>query len=79
MTWVFLTNKERNKIAFDTGPYIVDGLDPHEAEVRKRNPRDDWKGLSEEERREIIDSTPTPFHMTDVYELLEEKLKEKNT
>ena len=79
MTWVFLTDKERDKIARDTGPYIVDGLDPHEAEVRKRNPRDDWKGLTKGERKEITDSTPKPFYMADLYALLEEKLKEKNT
>ena len=78
MTWVFLTDKEREKIAYDAGPYVVDGLDPHETEVRKRNPRDDWKGLTKEERKETIDSMPKPFYMRHLYALLEDKLKEKN-
>jgi predicted Fe-S protein YdhL (DUF1289 family) len=79
MTWVFLTDKEREKIAYNTRPYIADGFEPHEAEVRKRNPREDWKGLTEKERKEIINSTPTPFYMKNIYALFEAKLKEKNT
>jgi predicted Fe-S protein YdhL (DUF1289 family) len=76
--WVFLTDKEREKIAYDTRPYIADGLDTHEAEVRKRNPRDDWKGLTKEERKEINDSIPKPCRVRDIYASLEAKLKEKN-
>jgi predicted Fe-S protein YdhL (DUF1289 family) len=76
--WVFLTDKEREKIAYDSGPYIVDGYEPHEAEVRKRNPRDDWKGLTKEERKEINASIPKPCRVRDIYASLEAKLKEKN-
>jgi len=76
--WVFLTDKEREKIAYDTRPYIADGLETHEAEVRKRNPRDDWKGLTKEERKEINDSIPKPCHVRAIYASLEAKLKEKN-
>lgn len=79
MTWVFLTNAEREKIALDSGPYIVDGYEPHETAVRRCNPRDDWRGLTEEERKEILNGMRKPFYMRDLYAAIEDKLCEKNT
>lgn len=79
MTWVFLTSAEREKIALDSGPYIVDGYEPHEAAVRQCNPRDDWRGLTEEERKEILNGMGKPFYMRDLYAAIEDKLCEKNT
>ena len=79
MTWVFLTKAERNKIAHDSGPYIVDGYEPHEAAVRQRNPRDNWRGLTNEARKEILDGMKKPLYMHDLYAAIEDKLKERNT
>jgi hypothetical protein len=79
MTWVLLTNTERNKIAYVTRPYIVDCYEPHEAEVRQRNPRDDWHGLTKEERQATLAEMEKPFYMKDLLAAIEAKLKEKNT
>ena len=79
MTWVFLTKAEREKIAYDSGPYVADGYEPHEAAVRQRNPRDDWHGLTNEERKEILDGMEKPLYMRDLYAAIEAKLKERNT
>lgn len=79
MTWIFLTNSERDKISFKSGPYIVDGYEPHEAEVRKRNPVKKWVGLTEEERKAILSTMKKPFYVHDLYAAIEAKLKEKNT
>ena len=79
MTWVFLTNDLRNKIAVETGPYIVDAYEPHEQAVRERNPRDNWKSLTEEERKATVDEMQKPFYMRDLLAAVEAKLKEKNT
>jgi predicted Fe-S protein YdhL (DUF1289 family) len=78
MTWVFLTDAERNKIAYESGPYIVDGYEPHEAAVRQRNPRDNWQGLTKEERKAINDSLPKPMYMKHLFAAIEAKLKERN-
>jgi predicted Fe-S protein YdhL (DUF1289 family) len=80
MTWVFLTDTERNKISRESGPYIVDGWEPHEAAVRKANPRNTWHGLSADERKAIMDAAlkSKPIYMSKVYATVEEKLKEKN-
>jgi len=79
MTWVFLTDAERNKIAYKSRPYIVDGYEPHEAAVRQRNPRDNWQGLTKGERKAINDSLPKPMYMKHLFATIEAKLKEKNT
>jgi hypothetical protein len=80
MTWVFLTDAERNKISYESGPYIVDGWEPHEAAVRKANPRETWHGLSSDERQTIMDEAlkSKPVYMYQVFATIEEKLKERN-
>ena len=77
-TWTFLTNTERNKISFETGPYIVDGYEPHEDVVRQRNPRSEWRGLTKEERKATLEEMKKPFYMKDLYAAIETKLREKN-
>lgn len=81
MTWVFLTNKRRNEISHKAGPYIANSLAPHEAEVRRLNPRDNWVGLTDEERDAIKAKVLTGkvVYMQDLYAAFEERLKEKNT
>jgi ABC-type transport system substrate-binding protein len=79
MTWVFLTNDLRNKIALKAGPYVVDSYEPHEQAVRERNPRDNWKSLTKEERKATVDGMQKPFYMCDLFAAIEAKLKEKNT
>jgi hypothetical protein len=79
MTWVFLTDTERNKISRESGPYIVDSYEPHEAIVRQHNPRDNWQGLTKEERETIKDAMPRPFYIKTLFAAIETKLKEKNT
>ena len=79
MTWIFLTDAERNKIAYESRPYIADSYEPHEAAVRQRNPRDNWQGLTKEERETIKNSMPLPMHMKVLFAAIEAKLKEKNT
>jgi predicted Fe-S protein YdhL (DUF1289 family) len=80
MTWIFLTDAERNKISRESGPYIVDAWEPHEAAVRKVNPRETWHGLSADERKAIMDEAlkVKPIYMSKVYATVEERLKEKN-
>jgi predicted Fe-S protein YdhL (DUF1289 family) len=78
MTWVFLTNAERDKISHKAGPYIVNSYEPHEAAVRQRNHRDNWKGLTEEQRNAIATEIPKPFFVKDVFAAIEAKLREKN-
>ena len=80
MTWVYLTNDERNKISRKSGPYIVDGWEPHEAAVRQANPRETWHGLSSDERKAIMDEAlkSKPVYMSRVFAAVEEKLKERN-
>ena len=76
MTWVFLTDAERDKISHKAGPYIVNSHEPHESVVRQRNPRDNWKGLTEEQRSAI--GIPKPFFVKDVFAAIETKLQEQN-
>jgi hypothetical protein len=78
MTWVFLSDKARTKISLDAGPYVADSYVPHEAEVRKLNPRANWHGLTKEERQATIDGMAKPFYMHNLFASLEAKLKEKN-
>jgi hypothetical protein len=79
MTWVFLTNKKRNEISHKSGPYVADCFAPHEAEVRRLNPRDDWVGLTDEERDPIRSKFIGRLHdVADVLAEFEAKLKEKN-
>ena len=82
MTWVFLTDAERNKISHKAGPYIVNSYEPHEAAVRQRNPRDNWKGLTEEQRSAIVSAIvskmPRPFYVKDMFAVIEAKLRENN-
>ena len=81
MTWVFLTDSERDKISHKAGPYIVNSYEPHEAAVRQRNPRDNWKGLTEEQRSAIASafaSGPRPFYVKDMFAVIETKLQEQN-
>lgn len=78
MTWVFLTDEKRNRISYESGPYVVDSFDPHEAEVRRLNPRDDWHGLTKEERKAITDGMQKPFYMRNLLAAIEARLKEKN-
>ena len=78
MTWVFLTDAERNKISHKAVPYIVDSYEPHEAAVRQRNPRDNWKGLTEEQRSAIATGMPKPFFVKDLLAAIEIKLQEQN-
>jgi hypothetical protein len=78
MTWVFLTDAERDKISHKAGPYIVNSYEPHEAAVRQRNPRDNWKGLTEEQRSAIATGMPKPFFVKDMFAVIETKLQEKN-
>ena len=81
MTWVYLTDNERNQISYKSGPYIADSWGPHEAAVRKVNPRETWHGLSDEERKAIMDEVmkSKPVYMSHVFAAVEEKLKERNT
>jgi hypothetical protein len=79
MTWIFLTDAERNKIAYESRPYIADSYEPHEAAVRQRNPRDNWQGLTREERETIKNALSLPLRMKDLFAAIEAKLKEKNT
>jgi hypothetical protein len=81
MTWVFLTDAERNKISYESGPYIADGWEPHEAAVRQVNPREAWQGLSADERKAIMDEAlkSKPIYMKQVFATVEERLREKNT
>ena len=80
MTWVYLTDNERNQISYKSGPYIVDSWEPHEAAVRKVNPRETWHGLSDAERKAIMDEAlkSKPVYMYKVFATIEEKLKERN-
>ena len=78
MTWVFLTDAERNKISHKAVPYIVNSYEPHEAAVRQRNPRDNWKGLTEEQRSAIATGMPKPFFVKDLLAAIEIKLQEQN-
>ena len=78
VTWVFLTDAERDKISHKAGPYIVNSYEPHEAAVRQRNPRDNWKGLTEEQRSAIATGMPKPFFVKDMFAVIETELKEKN-
>ena len=80
MTWVYLTNDERNKISRKSGPYIIGGWEPHEVAVRQANPRETWHGLSSEERKAIMDEAlkSKPVYMYQVFATIEEKLKERN-
>lgn len=79
--WVFLTDAERNKISYESRPYVADGYEPHEAAVRQRNPRQDWNGLTADERRQIMNEAlkSRPVYMARVFAEIETKLKEKNT
>jgi predicted Fe-S protein YdhL (DUF1289 family) len=77
MTWKFLSDQEREKIARKT-PYVAEGLELHEQAVRELNPRDDWNGLTDDERNAIRDSMPVPFYVKGLYAAVEAKLKEKN-
>ena len=81
MTWVFLTDKKRNEISHKAGPYIADSFSPHDAEVRRLNPRDNWVGLTDEERESIRHTFVTGkiFYVKDMLAAFENKLKEKNT
>lgn len=81
MTWVFLTDKRRNEISHKAGPYVADSFVPHEAEVQKLNPRNNWVGLSDEERNAIRATFVTGkiFHIEDMFAALEDKLRSKNT
>ena len=80
MTWVYLTNDERNRISYKSGPYIADSWGPHEAAVRKVNPRETWRGLTQDERKAIMDEAlkSKPVYMSQVFATIEEKLKERN-
>lgn len=78
MTWKFLTDIERVKISRDSGPYIDDGYAPHEDAVRLANHRDDWKGLTPEERKEILNQMPKPFYVSELFTRIEERLKDRN-
>ena len=79
MTWVFLTDKKRNEISYKSGPYVADSFAPHEAEVRRLNPRDNWVGLTDEERDPIRSKFVGRLHyVADVLAEFEAKLKEKN-
>lgn len=81
MTWVFLTNKKRNEISYKSGPYVADCFAPHEAEVQKLNPNEDWVGLTDEERDSIRNTFVTGklFYVADMLAAFETRLKEKNT
>ena len=81
MTWVYLSDKERNRILYTAGPYVADSFAPHEAEVKRLNPRDNWVGLTDEERDAIRATfvTGKPFHVAHMLAAFEAKLKEKNT
>ena len=79
MTWVYLTREKRCRIAHRAGPYVADSFEPHEAEVRSLNPREDWRGLTKEERKAVVEGMPKPFYMHDMLAAIETKLKEKNT
>lgn len=76
--WVFLTDDVREKIARASSPYVADSYAPHEAEVLRQNPRENWQGLSPEERKEIVNATVKPFYMKHLFAAIEAKLKEKN-
>jgi hypothetical protein len=79
MTWVFLTDKKRNEISRKSGPYVADSFAPHEAEVRRLNPHDNWVGLTDEERDPIRSKFVGKLHyVADVLAEFEAKLKEKN-
>jgi len=81
MTWAFLTTSERNKISHKSGPYIADSYAPHEAAVRQLNPRENWVGLTEEERKALIDAMPKdkPWYVNELFAAIEAKLKGKNS
>lgn len=82
MTWVYLSDKKRNEISRKAGPYIPNSFAPHEAEVKRLNPRDNWVGLTDEERdtiRATFVATGKLFYVKDMLAAFEEKLKEKNT
>ena len=78
MTWKFLTDQRREKIARKT-PYVVEGLALHEQAVKELNPRDDWKGLTNEEQDAVRAGMKPPFYVKNLYAAMEAKLKEKNT
>ena len=79
MTWVFLTKEKRNEISYKSGPYVANCFAPHEAEVRRLNPRDNWVGLTDEERDPIRSKFAGKLHyVADVLAEFENKLKEKN-
>lgn len=80
MTWVFLTDKKRDEISYKSGPYVASSYAPHEAEVRHLNPRDNWVGLTDEERDAIrCTFIGKLFYVKDLLAAIENKLKEKNT
>ena len=80
MTWVFLTDKKRNEISYKSGPYVADSFAPHEAEVRRLNPRDNWVGLTDEERDPIRSKFVGKLHyVADVLAEFEAKLKWVNS
>lgn len=79
MTWVFLTDIERTTISRKSGPYVVDSYEPHEQAVRERNPRNEWHGLTKEERQATVDGMTKPFYMKDLFATIEQILKERNT
>lgn len=81
MTWVYLTDKKRNEISHSAGPYVAGCFAPHEAEVQRLNPRDNWVGLTDDERDAIRATfvTGKAFYVKDMLATFEDKLKEKNT
>ena len=81
MTWVYLSDKKRNEISHKAGPFIAKSFAPHEAEVKRLNPRDNWVGLTDEERDAIRATfvTGNVFYVKDMLAAFEAKLKEKNT
>ena len=80
MTWVFLTKEKRNEISYKSGPYVANCFAPHEAEVRRLNPRDNWVGLTDEERDPIRSKFAGKLHyVADVLAEFETKLRSKNT
>ena len=81
MTWVYLSDKKRNEISHKAGPFIANSFAPHEAEVKRLNQRDNWVGLTDEERDTIRATfvTGKVFYVKDMLAAFEEKLKEKNT
>jgi hypothetical protein len=81
MTWVFLTRKKRDEILYQSRPYTANSFAPHETEVRRLNPRENWVGLTDEEREAIKVKFVTGklFYVADMLAAFENKLKDKNT